>query len=409
MVSSKAKPTSKRKRKTKAEIAKNCRKLSEFFTIEGRNHTSAPMSKSKSHKKTVTTKKIRTRTPKGERRSKSKSKKLGDVREPIGTKPAIDKNQKLITDFFTFSTLQKLQTEEILVEKMSQLSQETPPPIVRVSQSQQEEESIRAMMYDYDLTDFDIHEMYSFNNSMLHLEQKMYQTTYPVLKEGSGNISVEYSMLKPQTKYGSPYTVVLDLDETLIHTTDTLDTNVMCDHEYEELFIAGETYYTFFRPQAREFVRNLARDFEVVIFTAGTDEYADKVAAMLDARWHVKREESMFSAVLSRSQCTEVKVDRDSAVFVKHLDYLGRNLDRVVMVDNTINALSWNIDNLVLCGPFYPTPHCVNDRTLGRIYSYLSKLRRCGNFRSAIRKDFKMEDRIINHCENCMDDEADSD
>ena len=54
------------------------------------------------------------------------------------------------------------------------------------------------------------------------------------------------------------YTLVLDLDETLLHFAD-----------------ADEESQLFIRPGADGFLALMAQYFEVVIFTAGTPEYAD--------------------------------------------------------------------------------------------------------------------------------------
>lgn len=56
--------------------------------------------------------------------------------------------------------------------------------------------------------------------------------------------------------------MVLDLDETLIHY----------DEEEETLD---------FRPGVHEFIIEMAKSFEVVIFTAGMQDYADMVIDVL--------------------------------------------------------------------------------------------------------------------------------
>lgn len=55
---------------------------------------------------------------------------------------------------------------------------------------------------------------------------------------------------------GRDYTLVLDLDETLVHY----------DEEQEALY---------FRPGVQDFCVKMAQHFELVIFTAGMEEYAN--------------------------------------------------------------------------------------------------------------------------------------
>jgi TFIIF-interacting CTD phosphatase-like protein len=52
------------------------------------------------------------------------------------------------------------------------------------------------------------------------------------------------------------YTLVLDLDETLIHCERTFDTFKI-------------------RPYAINFLKEMAKHFEIVVFTAGMQDYAD--------------------------------------------------------------------------------------------------------------------------------------
>ena len=68
----------------------------------------------------------------------------------------------------------------------------------------------------------------------------------------------------------SDYTLVLDLDETLIHFTDKK--RVYCEGSHDMI----DEYFNI-RPYALQFMRDLSRHFEIVIFTAGTQEYADWV------------------------------------------------------------------------------------------------------------------------------------
>ena len=64
------------------------------------------------------------------------------------------------------------------------------------------------------------------------------------------------------------YTLVLDLDETLIHATG--NSNVL-----EECIINT-------RPGAKCFVEEMSKYYELVIFTAGTKDYADYALKYID-------------------------------------------------------------------------------------------------------------------------------
>ena len=69
--------------------------------------------------------------------------------------------------------------------------------------------------------------------------------------------------------------LVLDLDETLIHTTTIKPTNPELD--YITLKFDDEILYAIKRPFVREFLEIASELFELAIFTAGEREYADQI------------------------------------------------------------------------------------------------------------------------------------
>ena len=104
----------------------------------------------------------------------------------------------------------------------------------------------------------------------------------------------------------SIYTLVLDLDETLIH--------------YSEM--GGEGYFRE-RPGVHRFLHELALLYELVIFTAGLQDYADWVLDQLDQKG------------LIRYRLYRQHASPTGMYFVKDLSRLGRDLSRTIIVDNT--------------------------------------------------------------------------
>jgi len=84
---------------------------------------------------------------------------------------------------------------------------------------------------------------------------------------------------KAEIKYSSylaastkKYTLVLDLDETLIHYIDIGDGSFLI------------------RPNCREFLKEMSELYEIVIFTAAMQDYADWVIDQLDTgKWITHR------------------------------------------------------------------------------------------------------------------------
>lgn len=101
------------------------------------------------------------------------------------------------------------------------------------------------------------------------------------------------------------YTLVLDLDETLVH------------------YIEDETEaYVQVRPYAEHFLKELCEFYEIVIFTAATEEYADIVLNELD------KEKSISHKLYRRH------TNYQGENFIKDLTKLGRDLKKTFIIDN---------------------------------------------------------------------------
>ncbi|CAK0829896.1 unnamed protein product [Prorocentrum cordatum] len=92
-----------------------------------------------------------------------------------------------------------------------------------------------------------------------------------------------------------------------------------------------------FRPGVRRFLEAAARRFEVVVFTASQQSYADKVIDALDPSG------LLVAHRLYRGHCTEYR-----GAFFKDLGHLGRPLARCVLVDNSPISVALNPDNGIL-------------------------------------------------------------
>ena len=97
----------------------------------------------------------------------------------------------------------------------------------------------------------------------------------------------------------------MDLDETLVHYTED-----------------NESAYVQVRPGAEDFIEDLSNFFEIVIFTAAQQKYADLVLEGIDKN-------SKISYKLYRQHTISV-----NNANVKDLDKLGRDISKVIIVDN---------------------------------------------------------------------------
>lgn len=148
--------------------------------------------------------------------------------------------------------------------------------------------------------------------------------------------------LPPQTREdrGKP-TLVLDLDETLMHCSAERLPGSPPDLvvRFDDCASVG---YVYIRPYARVFLENTAKLFELVIFTASTQPYADQVLAKLDPQRKYIRHR------LYRPQCSEI-----GGGYTKDLRLLGRDLSKTMLVDNSPISLALQLDNGILCESFF--------------------------------------------------------
>lgn len=134
--------------------------------------------------------------------------------------------------------------------------------------------------------------------------------------------------------------VVIDLDETLVHSSFKPISNADFIVPVE---IDGTVHqvYVLKRPFVDEFLKKMGELFECVLFTASLAKYADPVADLLD-KWGV------FRARLFRESCVFHRGN-----YVKDLSRLGRDLTKVVIVDNSPASYIFHPDNAVPCQSWF--------------------------------------------------------
>jgi len=165
-------------------------------------------------------------------------------------------------------------------------------------------------------------------------------TTTTALKEADTTGQPPY--LRPQMgKNIGRKTLVLDLDETLIHSSlDPLDPvpepdfafTLDCDGEYHSIYVHK-------RPGVDEFLAQLAKKFELVVYTASDESYANAVLDQLDPN-------GLLAFRLFRDACT-VRQKGSSLQYIKDLSRLGRNLQSVAIVDNSPTCYSFQPSNAI--------------------------------------------------------------
>ena len=157
--------------------------------------------------------------------------------------------------------------------------------------------------------------------------------------------NVKYPFL--EKKSNKKYTLVLDLDETLIHFKPNPNNDS-----------SGKI---MIRPFLYDFLRSVKKYYELIIFTAATEDYANPIINAIE------KDEKFFEHRLYRMHTTIIDND-----FVKDLSKLGRDLNRTIIVDNMKQNYKNQPDNGITIRPFWGKD--VEDTALVDLLDILKKI-----------------------------------
>ena len=176
-----------------------------------------------------------------------------------------------------------------------------------------------------------------------------------------------------RTKNNKEFSLVLDLDETLIH--------------FKPKNNGEEGGILRVRPGINEFLDEVGKYYELILFTTAIQDYAD---ILIDA---VEEDKIYFDHRLYREHA--VIIDND---FVKDLNRIGRPLDKIIIVDNMPQNFRLQKENGIIIKAFWGEDNY--DRALLDLYPILVNIAKEGG---DVRKSLvKYKDEIVKNVTSCI-------
>ncbi|PWN47100.1 NLI interacting factor [Violaceomyces palustris] len=129
-------------------------------------------------------------------------------------------------------------------------------------------------------------------------------------------------------------------------------------------------YHVYKRPYVDYFLRKVASWYQVVIFTASVQEYADPVIDWLD------QGRGLISGRLFREACTY-----KNGSYLKNLEVVDSDLGKVCLIDNSPASYSFNQANGI---PIEGWTHDPNDEALLDLLPMLDSLRFASDVRHVL-------------------------
>lgn len=218
------------------------------------------------------------------------------------------------------------------------------------------------------------------------------------MEEAAKRSTKRTTLLLPQRKADQgKLTVILDMDETLIHSEFTGKSTIDYRQAEERLKVSGrrapdftiklyentpeqEIVHVYKRPGLDNFLKRLSEICEPVIFTASLPMYARPILKEIDPKRRCKS-----------------RLYRNATVkflgypHVKSLQHLGRDTRRCILVDNSPFAMCADPDNAIPIKSYYDEE---DDRELEYLFEIIREMVTMEDVRPHLRRKFNFADTL---------------
>ncbi|KAL6992317.1 hypothetical protein U1Q18_010423 [Sarracenia purpurea var. burkii] len=212
---------------------------------------------------------------------------------------------------------------------------------------------------------------YLDSNQLELFDPHIFIRNIPDLPNVSPNLQT--TILPKEMRKTKSITLVLDLDETLVHST--LEHCDDADFSFPVFFNMKEhTVYVKQRPHLQMFLERVAEMFEIVVFTASQSIYAEQLLDILDP-------DGKF---ISRRAYRESCIFSDGS-YTKDLTVLDVDLAKVAIIDNSPQVFRLQVNNGIPIKSWFDDP---SDCALISLLPFLETLVDADDVRPIIAKRF---------------------
>jgi Dullard-like phosphatase family protein len=175
---------------------------------------------------------------------------------------------------------------------------------------------------------------------------------------------------------------IFDLDETLVHAEIK---------DYKNAFnqipckLPNGGYQTIglnIRPYWKESLREIAKNYVIIVYTASHQSYADSVLDYIDP------ENEIIKHRLYRHNCTKVKMEEEQ-IYVKDLRIFNNvRMEDMIIIDNSVLSFAFQLDNGIPILPYY---NSCEDNELKSLANYLTSICKVQDLRSENKASIKLD------------------
>ena len=206
------------------------------------------------------------------------------------------------------------------------------------------------------------------------------------IREIQKNLKYDISPVSTSIFNSNKKLLILDIDETLVHSDLDFSLNQNKTKYDAILHFDSEEEKNIpvpllVRPGTKKFLDYAVQEFDLVVFTASEQQYADVVIDYLE------KDKKYFKKRFYRNHCVFI----EPGLYIKDLRIFSgiKKLEDIIILDNSLFSFANQLNNGILITSFFSD---LNDTFLENVKCYLDYLKNEKDIRIVNKKSFRFEE-----------------